>query len=130
MPVTVPIPVTSPYCSVLEVEGGCEAERWAPCSASRGFLQGDGCCIISQRQQDEKGPLWRAWGGLGVTSYRVAVLLPHGGRGRTLVGPVGLMSRSSRTTGRKDTPSAASKVLRPEGGGGVDSWWSEYRASQ
>ena len=85
---------------------------WVPCSVSRGFLQGEGCRLISQRQQDEKGPVWRAWGGLGVTSYQVSVLLPRGGRGRTLVGPVGLLSRSMRT----------SKFLRPKGAWGVDCW--------
>lgn len=76
---------------------------WVPCSVSRGFLQGEGCRLISQCQQDEKGPVWCAWGGLGVTSYRVSVLLPRGGRGRTLVDPVGLLSGSMRTRGRKDT---------------------------
>ncbi|MXQ81847.1 hypothetical protein E5288_WYG004827 [Bos mutus] len=32
---------------------------WVPCSVSRGFLQGEGCRLISQRQQDEKGPMRR-----------------------------------------------------------------------
>ena len=70
---------------------------------SRGFLKAGGCCIIGPRQQDEKGQCGVLGKDIGLTSYPVPVLLLRGGCGRTLVGSIGLVSRSMGTRGRKDT---------------------------